>query len=140
MHSPPLSSFCNSPSKPSFSESVMGRGLDIAEAVIMKWNPEITPVASLFRHNRRQVLHFIQTVNNLQKAMHFLLEENSCRDQLARARNLMQIADLRVIAECMISSGYVKECLKIYKIVRKSVVDEGIYKLGVERISSSRIH
>ncbi|KAL8483964.1 hypothetical protein ACS0TY_026598 [Phlomoides rotata] len=70
----------------------MGWGLDIAEVVIMKWNPETTPVASLFRHNRRQALPFIQTVNNLQKAMHILLEENSCIDQLARARNLMQIA------------------------------------------------
>lgn len=48
--------------------------------------------------------------------------------------------DLRCIAECMISSGYAKECLKIYKIIRKSIVDEGIYKLGVEKMSSSQIH
>ncbi|KAH7865050.1 hypothetical protein Vadar_001641 [Vaccinium darrowii] len=48
--------------------------------------------------------------------------------------------DLRAIAECMISSGYAKECLKIYKIIRKSIVDEGIYKLGVEKMSSSQIH
>ncbi|KAL8480476.1 hypothetical protein ACS0TY_027131 [Phlomoides rotata] len=52
----------------------------------------------------------------------------------------LAMADMRVIAEYMISSGYAKECMKIYKIVRKSVVDESIYKLGVERISSSRIH
>lgn len=49
------------------------------------------------------------------------------------------MADLRAIAECMISSGYAKECLKIYKIIRKSIVDEGIYKLGVEKMSSSHI-
>ncbi|PSR98235.1 Exocyst complex component EXO70A1 like [Actinidia chinensis var. chinensis] len=50
------------------------------------------------------------------------------------------MADLRSIAECMISSGYGKECVKIYKIIRKSIVDEGIYKLGVEKFSSSQIH
>ncbi|GFZ03022.1 exocyst subunit exo70 family protein H4 [Actinidia rufa] len=49
------------------------------------------------------------------------------------------MADLRSIAECMISSGYGKECVTIYKIIRKSIVDEGIYKLGVEKISSSQI-
>ncbi|KAG8374291.1 hypothetical protein BUALT_Bualt11G0116200 [Buddleja alternifolia] len=50
------------------------------------------------------------------------------------------MADLRLIAECMISSGYAKECLKIYKIIRKSIVDEGIYKLGVVKFTSSQIH
>ncbi|PSR98237.1 Exocyst complex component EXO70A1 like [Actinidia chinensis var. chinensis] len=49
------------------------------------------------------------------------------------------MADLRSIAECMISSGYGKECVTIYKIIRKSIVDEGIYKLGVEKFSSSQI-
>ncbi|KZV35064.1 hypothetical protein F511_04369 [Dorcoceras hygrometricum] len=46
------------------------------------------------------------------------------------------MADLRLISECMISSGYTKECLKIYKILRKSIVDEGIYKLGVEKFTA----
>ncbi|KAK4487404.1 hypothetical protein RD792_005964 [Penstemon davidsonii] len=50
------------------------------------------------------------------------------------------MADLRLIADCMISSGYAKECLKIYNIIRKSIVDEGIYKLGVEKFTSSHIH
>ncbi|XP_073066608.1 exocyst complex component EXO70H1-like [Primulina eburnea] len=49
------------------------------------------------------------------------------------------MADLRLIAECMISSGYTRECLKIYKILRKSIVDEGIYKLGVEKFTFSQI-
>ncbi|KAF5737141.1 exocyst complex component EXO70A1-like [Tripterygium wilfordii] len=50
------------------------------------------------------------------------------------------MADLRSIAECMISSGYAKECISIYKIIRKSIVDEGIYRLGIERVSSSKIN
>nr|DAD43207.1 TPA_asm: hypothetical protein HUJ06_001437 [Nelumbo nucifera] len=35
------------------------------------------------------------------------------------------MSDLKSIANCMISSGYGKECVKIYKIIRKSIVDEG---------------
>lgn len=49
------------------------------------------------------------------------------------------MADLRLIAECMISSGYAKECVKIYKIIRKSIIDEGIFRLGVEKLSSSNV-
>lgn len=50
------------------------------------------------------------------------------------------MADLKAIAECMNAAGYAKECVNIYKVVRKSIIDEGIYRLGVERISSSRIN
>ncbi|KAL2538627.1 exocyst subunit exo70 family protein H4 [Forsythia ovata] len=35
------------------------------------------------------------------------------------------MADLKLIAPCMISSGYEKECLKIYKIIRKSIIGMG---------------
>ncbi|XP_058110990.1 exocyst complex component EXO70H1-like [Magnolia sinica] len=51
----------------------------------------------------------------------------------------MAVADLRAIADCMISSGYGKECAKIYKIMRKSIVDEGIYRLGFQQMSSKHI-
>ncbi|KAD5961761.1 hypothetical protein E3N88_13234 [Mikania micrantha] len=50
------------------------------------------------------------------------------------------MTDLKLIADCMISSGYGKECVSIYKIIRKSIVDEGIYKLGVEKIKSTHVH
>ncbi|KAF8397561.1 hypothetical protein HHK36_016480 [Tetracentron sinense] len=50
------------------------------------------------------------------------------------------MSDLKAIADCMISSGYGKECVKIYKIIRKSIVEEGLYRLGVEQLSSSQIN
>ncbi|KAK6935935.1 Exocyst complex subunit Exo70, C-terminal [Dillenia turbinata] len=50
------------------------------------------------------------------------------------------MSDLKAIADCMISTGYGKECVKIYKIIRKSIVDEGLYHLGVERVTSSQIN
>ena len=49
------------------------------------------------------------------------------------------VADLKAIAECMISAGYSRECVKIYTIVRKSIVDEALFKLGVEKLSLSHI-
>ncbi|KGN54215.1 exocyst complex component EXO70H1 [Cucumis sativus] len=49
------------------------------------------------------------------------------------------MADLRAIADCMISSGYTKECVEIYTTVRKSVVDEGMYRLGIGKFSSQII-
>ncbi|KAK4419127.1 Exocyst complex component EXO70H1 [Sesamum alatum] len=52
----------------------------------------------------------------------------------------LAMEDLRLIAECMVSSGYAKECVKVYKIIRKSIIDEGIYRLGVEKYTSSQIH
>ncbi|GAA0154887.1 membrane traffic protein [Lithospermum erythrorhizon] len=52
----------------------------------------------------------------------------------------MAMSDLRSIAECMITSGYAKECLKVYRIIRKSIIDEGIYKLGVEKVPPSHMH
>ncbi|KAK4785279.1 hypothetical protein SAY86_001968 [Trapa natans] len=42
------------------------------------------------------------------------------------------MADLKAIADCMIATGYGKECVKIYKMVRKSIVDEALYNMGVD--------
>ncbi|KAL0002977.1 hypothetical protein SO802_016758 [Lithocarpus litseifolius] len=52
----------------------------------------------------------------------------------------LTMTDLKSIAECMISLGYGKECVKIYKIIRKSIVEEGLYHLGIEKFRSSQIH
>jgi len=49
------------------------------------------------------------------------------------------MADLKAIAECMVSAGYSKECIKIYVIMRKSIVDEALYHFGVERLSFSQV-
>ncbi|XP_065866229.1 exocyst complex component EXO70H1 [Euphorbia lathyris] len=53
--------------------------------------------------------------------------------------SLAAMTDLKAIADCMISSGYAKECVNVYKVVRKSIVDEALYHLGVDRLNFSRI-
>ncbi|KAJ0246946.1 Exocyst complex component EXO70H1 [Hirschfeldia incana] len=50
------------------------------------------------------------------------------------------MSDLKAIAECMTSCGYGKECVKIYKRIRKSIVDEGLSLLGIEAYKVSRFH
>ncbi|TYJ50843.1 hypothetical protein E1A91_A01G236800v1 [Gossypium mustelinum] len=52
----------------------------------------------------------------------------------------MAMSDLKLIADCMIASGYAKECMHVYKIIRKSIIDEGVYKLGIEKLSSSQVN
>ncbi|CAI9105283.1 OLC1v1004175C1 [Oldenlandia corymbosa var. corymbosa] len=48
------------------------------------------------------------------------------------------MANLKSIADCMIGSGYGKECVYIYKIIRKSIVDEALYNLGVDKSEYSQ--
>ncbi|XP_010521810.1 PREDICTED: exocyst complex component EXO70A1 [Tarenaya hassleriana] len=49
------------------------------------------------------------------------------------------MADLKMIADCMIFCGYSKECLKIYKKIRKSVVVEALDHLGFEDLRFTQI-
>ncbi|XP_030462223.2 exocyst complex component EXO70H1-like [Syzygium oleosum] len=51
----------------------------------------------------------------------------------------LAMANLKSIADCMISSGYGQECVKIYKLVRKSITDENLYQLGIEGFRSAQI-
>ncbi|WOL08463.1 hypothetical protein Cni_G17216 [Canna indica] len=50
------------------------------------------------------------------------------------------MADLRAIADTMVFAGYGKECVRTYVTLRKSIVDEGLYRLGFERVAASRLH
>ncbi|XP_074575997.1 exocyst complex component EXO70H1-like [Curcuma longa] len=43
------------------------------------------------------------------------------------------VRDLGAVAQTMISAGYGKECVNIYKMMRKSFVEESIYRLGFDR-------
>ncbi|XVE69040.1 hypothetical protein DITRI_Ditri09bG0117800 [Diplodiscus trichospermus] len=52
----------------------------------------------------------------------------------------LAMSDLQAIAECMSSCGYGKECVKIYKLFRKSIVNRGLYLLGIEKFKSSQIN
>ncbi|RID61484.1 hypothetical protein BRARA_E00630 [Brassica rapa] len=57
--------------------------------------------------------------------------------QVEKASALV-MSDLKVIAETMIRCGYGKECIKSYKLIRKSIVDEGLHLLGIENVKTSQ--
>ncbi|KAF8069342.1 hypothetical protein N665_1141s0003 [Sinapis alba] len=59
-------------------------------------------------------------------------DEDSYIEVEEASSNVM--TELRSIAECMIVSGYAKECISIYKSIRKSIIDEGVYRLEVEKV------
>ncbi|CAN1257750.1 Exocyst complex component EXO70H1 [Linum perenne] len=64
-------------------------------------------------------------------------DEDEITEESVPPDGVSSMSDLKSIADCMISSGYTKECLKIYLLIRKSIVDEGLYMLGVEHYRSS---
>ncbi|KAI3995363.1 hypothetical protein MKX01_032165 [Papaver californicum] len=196
----------------SFSDSMISETISNAEKKINKWNQETSAyakVTSLFYESRKEARDYINCVNDLQRAMHFLLTENPSSQKLIRSQQLMQISmkrlqkefyqmlsanrdhfdpesistrssvtsrsslsdyeeeydngsedeiqevgnsisevervsvlaisDLKSVADCMISSGYGKECVKNYKLIRKSIIDEGLYRLGIEKMTSQKI-
>ncbi|XP_040992759.1 exocyst complex component EXO70H1-like [Juglans microcarpa x Juglans regia] len=200
-----------SPSRTTFSESLMNENMEIAESLIIKWSTDASSyvkIASLFHDDRTESKQFLHSVRDLQSAMKYFVTQNAASEKLVRAQTLMQMAmkrlekefyqilsanrarldpesvsarssrssaarssvsdleddesedefravgesvseverasmiamaDLKAIADCMIASGYGKECVKIYKIIRKSIIDEALYHLGVERLSLSKV-
>ncbi|KAJ7975882.1 Exocyst subunit Exo70 family protein [Quillaja saponaria] len=69
-------------------------------------------------------------------------ELENVKDSVTDAKRVSSLAmsGLKSIADCMISCGYGKKCFKLYKILRKSIVEEGLHRLGIERFKSSQIH
>lgn len=63
-------------------------------------------------------------------------------DSISELEQVSSVAmrDLWSIAECMISCGYAKECVDVYRVIRKSIIDEGIYRLNLEKLSSSHVN
>ena len=205
-----------SPLHHSFFDSLMEENIEVAEFIITKWdslsdsNSSYCNIVSLFSdHNKEEGKQYLSSIKGLQKAMQYLVSQQSSSEKLAQAQTLMQTAmkrlekefyqilksnrdyldpesisthsssrpsvlsssfsdfeeeesenqsrdendsipevervslaataDLRAIAEAMISAGYAKECIKIYKIIRKSIIDEALYHLGVERLTFQQI-
>ncbi|CAH8251501.1 unnamed protein product [Arabidopsis lyrata] len=56
-----------------------------------------------------------------------------------RGGNSEAIVDLKMIANCMISSGYEKDCVKIYKKFRKKIIVDALSHLGFEKLTSTQM-
>ncbi|KAM0953269.1 putative exocyst complex component Exo70, cullin repeat-like-containing domain superfamily [Dioscorea sansibarensis] len=194
------SSVTRSPSRQTFSATMMDENIALTESIITKWDPNTNlnvRMTSLFRSDKREAGLLLRAVADLQRAMLFFSADELAGDPavrsraLVRAQALMQAAirrlelevdlllssspdplesisarsssssgndelsdeekissasdavpaadDLRAISEAMIAAGYGKEYVRIYKTRRRSIVDEGLYRLGFERLSSSQV-
>lgn len=163
-----------------------------SQSIINKWDLNASSiststsynrVANLFRDNPLEAKHLLESVNDLQHAMQFVIKDKSTSKLLVRAHNLIQIAikrlqkefytilsgssyfldhetmsssrtskssmedevsesvmaDLKAIADCMIAAGYGRECVKLYKVHRKSVIDQTLFYLGIEKLNSYQV-
>ncbi|KAL1208529.1 Exocyst complex component EXO70H1 [Cardamine amara subsp. amara] len=66
-------------------------------------------------------------------------EENADEEHRFSGGDTDAMDDLKMIADCMISTGYAKECVRAYKTVRKAIVDETLHNLKVERFNLHQI-
>ncbi|CAN7128164.1 unnamed protein product [Brassica rapa subsp. narinosa] len=64
---------------------------------------------------------------------------NSSRNVSKEDDDAEAMADLKMIADCMTSSGYGKECFRIYKKIRKSIIVEALEQLGFESLTLSQV-
>ncbi|CDY68540.1 BnaCnng59460D [Brassica napus] len=147
------------PAHQSLAESAVQECTSSINTVISKWTSSSDEF--LFSTNsRREAEEFVEAVKHLQSTMHRLVSVNASSDKLVYAHNLMQSAmkllesefrrvfsgqdsdamdDLKTIADCMISTGYAKECVTVYKTVRKSIVEETLNNLAVERLTLHQV-
>ncbi|CAI9753714.1 unnamed protein product [Fraxinus pennsylvanica] len=81
---------------------------------------------------------------SLVKQLEHLESSSSCTSSSYKAMSSIRevdlvpseaVYDLRCIAERMIASGYLRECIQVYGSVRKSAVDASLKKLGIEKLS-----
>lgn len=87
--------------------------------------------------------HLMQTaMKRLEKELYHILSTRRAEldpESVVSNTSSEAMTDLRLIAECMISAGYGKECVKIYKITRKSIVDEALYDIGIEPVTQNQM-
>lgn len=103
--------------------------------IILKSNRQHLHPESVSRASRSSVSEFEDESEDEE-------ESRAGEDSISEVERVSMSAmeDLKAISECMISADYGKECIKIYKNIRKSIVDEALYHLNVDsRLSFAQI-
>ncbi|XP_021721073.1 exocyst complex component EXO70H1-like [Chenopodium quinoa] len=75
--------------------------------------------------------------NNNDLAVFTVSKNNYHEDSTTEEASTM--ADLKLIADCMMSAGFGKKCLKIYKLTRRSFVEDALLKLGARKLKKSQV-
>eukprot|EP00250_Pteridium_aquilinum_P007467 c17177_g1_i1 orf=864-2834(+) len=67
---------------------------------------------------------------------HPVSEFNASFDPIPPGR----VKDLTMIAQRMVKAGYGRECSQVYTSVRKTVLEQSLYRLGLEKLSPEGVH
>ncbi|KAK4772670.1 hypothetical protein SAY86_014445 [Trapa natans] len=93
----------SSPIHCTLSDSLVEENVEMAEAIIAKWDPTncsgVSKISMLFRDNRYEAKQFLSSIKNLQAAMHYYIKGDHHSDKLKRAQRLMQTAMKRLERE-----------------------------------------
>ncbi|RWW02396.1 hypothetical protein GW17_00034516 [Ensete ventricosum] len=126
--------FCSSPSvDPAARSASLLHAHSLLSAAMRRLERELHLLLSAHgqRLNPFDPLHSSSNVSNFEDATQSLTQVENTSD--------VDTADIRAVAETMISAGYGVECVRLYKTMRKSFVDESVRRLGFERLTQSQI-
>ncbi|PKI36388.1 hypothetical protein CRG98_043170 [Punica granatum] len=93
----------------------------------------------------------LTAITRLEKEFHRILSSNfghssnlepddqeSVTSVSGRSDLASSVADLKAIAECVIAAGYGKECIRLYKSVGESIIEEELNRVGLSEMKSSK--
>ncbi|URE49566.1 exocyst complex [Musa troglodytarum] len=122
------------------SERFLRATADLHRSMFFFSSPSADPAArsaSLLRAHGQRLNPFdpLRPVSNVS-------DVDDATESLTQVENASNVAtaDIRAVAESMISAGYGMECVRVFKTMRKSFVDESVRRLGFERLTQSQIH
>ncbi|CAD5166554.1 unnamed protein product [Musa acuminata subsp. malaccensis] len=121
----------NSAASPATRSAVLFRAQSLLSAAMRRLERELHLLLS--DHCRLLDSHCSSSsdASTIEDAAESITEMESALDVVMR--------DLRAVAEAMISAGYTKECVRVYKTVSKSFIDKSIRRLGFERLTQSQV-
>ncbi|PKU62757.1 exocyst complex component EXO70H1 [Dendrobium catenatum] len=129
---------------------------DLRRAMLFYFSPDCPDPSSIRVQSLIRAQSLMQSaMRSLEKEFHRILTANRHRlDSVSLSSSSSSsdddeiglfssnaIADLRSIAESMMANGYGMECVRIYKVLRKSILEEDLFLLGFDiRLPYSNFH
>ncbi|CAL9134831.1 unnamed protein product, partial [Musa textilis] len=121
----------NSAASPATRSAVLFRAQSLLSAAMRRLERELHLLLSDHCHLLDSHCSSSSDASTIEDAAKSITEMESALDVVMR--------DLRAVAEAMISAGYTRECVRVYKTVRKSFIDKSIRQLGFQRLTQSQV-
>ncbi|CAH8297313.1 unnamed protein product [Eruca vesicaria subsp. sativa] len=126
-----------------YAQNLMQSAMNLLESEfqrVLKENKQyLDPESVSLRSCRSSRKFSTSTVTSISDSEDEYEENASAEEHRFSGGDSDAMDDLKMIADCMISTGYAKECVKVYKTVRRSIVDETLHNLAVEKLTLHQI-